>query len=83
MPIMWNGAAGIGPPTVQNTGPGPRQPLGLPQPPNGAGPPAQPQQPLTAYQQQGNTGLPSPNLQGQAFLPKPLMPYDPTKALGY
>lgn len=81
--IMYNPAAGLSPPSVNNTGPGPRQPMGLPPPPSGASPPQQPTQPLTAYQQQGNTGLPAPNQQGRAFLPKPLQPYDPTTALGY
>ena len=83
MAIMWNGAAGNYPPQVTNTGPGPRQPLGLPPGPSGASPTPQPQTPLTQYQQQGNTGLPSPNQQGIAYIPKPLKPYDPAPAMGY
>lgn len=77
MAIMFNAAPGVGPPSVQNTGPGPRQPLGLPQPPSGANPTPQPPVPITQYQQQGNAGLPAPNTQGQQFLPKPLQPYNP------
>lgn len=77
MPIYFPGVAAKGPPQPINTGPGPRQMLGLPAGPKGAGPSPQPAVPLTLYQQQGNTGFPKPNQQGQAILPKPLKPYNP------
>lgn len=70
MSIYYTGAAGNSPPQVNNTGPGPRQPMGLPPGPHGASPPPQATVPLTQYGQQGTAQLAPRLQQGTAVLPR-------------
>jgi len=56
---------------VQNTGPGPRQPLGLPPRLSGASPPPQKTPPMTPAAPLSKAALPGPMRQGQQFLPAP------------
>lgn len=68
MPLYKTSAVG-GPATVILTGPGPRNPMGLPPRPSGAKAPPTPPQPMSSAAAYSTPVLPGPNTGGYLFLP--------------
>lgn len=76
MSLMPTAAAG-GAPAVNNTGPGPRQPLGLPPAAKGVANVPRPPVPMSAYGSYSKAGPPGPTIMGQPYLYPPTKPSMP------